>query len=532
MLDAILEKILAEVSPAPAGDDPSAHPLYEAISDQRNRGGPFSGSSDWKKTEALCTQFLSEVAKELGVLNTLVVALTHNHGLAGLNAGIKAQLKFCQTYWADMYPEVEQKKRRIKAMRWLNESIKTMVRGDQLVSQDRELLEDLEKSIADLHEGLTALDAGKAIPAFTDVREWVKTTLIKLPKAAPEPVPAAEPVPEEPAKETVQQPAQAPAPTPPQASPQPAAPSSAPSRPMAVTQAPADDASVEEQLKVLAKIAGNIHAQTPNLPVAFRLLRMAKWAQAKMPPHEPNGETRIPVPNEQVITSLKTMAQRQAWVDLLNRCEDLTQRYPYWLDLQYYASLSAGSLGPAYDEIRQVIDGETKVLFGKFPKLTDLKFNDGTAMATSATVAWLEGLDRAGAGEGGLVDPAAELRAELLKLGEAKFTEALEIAQAAVDTAPSPLVALKLQLEAAAFALNVNQASLALSMLRGLTAQVRDAALERWEPKWAARVWAETVKACRAVGDKTDDGLEREAMSELASLDLGLLAQLKVEEPT
>ena len=534
MLEEILEKILAEVSPGPTGNDPTDHPVYEAISDQRNRGGPFSGSADWKKTQELCLKLLSEVSKELGVMNTLVVAMAHNHGLAGLNAGIKAQLKFCQTYWAGMYPEVTQKKRRVKAMRWLNDSIKTLVKGDQLETQDRALLEEVQNTIKALHEGLTALDAGSAIPSFADVREWIETTLIKLPKTAPpkpdpEPVPApatpAQPIPAMPAQTQVAAPAPAPAP------PAAAVASAAPGTPLAVTQAAAGDASMDEQLAVLAKIAANIHAQAPNLPVTFRLLRMAKWAQAKLPPHEANGETRIPVPNEQIINSLKTMAQRQAWADLLHRCEDLTQRYPYWLDLQYYGSLSAGSLGAAYEEIREVIDTETRVLFGKLPKLAALKFNDGTSMATSATIGWLEGLTRSAGGDGGHEDPAAALRADLLKMGEAKFGEALQMAQEAIDAAPSPLAALKLQLEAAAFALNTNQASMALSILRSLTAQVRGAKLEQWEPKWVARVWSETVKACREVGDRANDELEKAALSALAGLDLSLLAQLKVDDP-
>lgn len=521
MLEALLEKITADVTPAPCGKDPVNHPLYEAISDQRNRGGPFSGSADWKKTEELCIQFLSEVSKELGVINTLVVALTHNHGMVGLNTGLALQTEFCKKYWKDMFPVVKDKKRRIKAMRWLNERIKDLVKGDQLKVDNRETVEKAEGLIKDLHESLLELEAGKAIPSFADLKEWVQTKLIKMPKAAPKPEPAPAPAaaPAAPAAPTV-------------AAPQPAPVAAAPAaQPMAVTGAPADDASVDEQLAVLGKIAINIHAQAPHMALAYRLLRMAKWQNAKVPSHESNGETRIPAPNEQIISSLKTMAQRQAWVDLLNRCEDLTMRIPLWLELQYYAAMAAGSLGDAYEEILDIIESETAGLFKRFPKLASLKFNNGTPLATSAAVAWLEGLGQDDGGGGGGVDESAALRSSLLKLGEAKFDEALKLAQESIDKASSPLLALKLKLEAASFALNASQGSMALAMLRGLASEIRTSQLQRLEPKWCARVWSETVKACRNVGDKANVDLENEAMMALSGLDLSLFAQLKVEEP-
>lgn len=522
MHEAIIEKITADVSPAPCGKDPVEHPLYEAISDQRNRGGPFSGSADWPKTEHLCLEFLNEISKEMGVMNTLIVALTHNHGVPGLLAGIKAQTVFCKNYWKDMFPVVTDKKRRVKAMRWLNDRIKDLVRGDQLECKDRPVLEEMEKAIGELHNQLMEMEAGKAIPSFADLKEWVKTTLIKLPKEAPKPPPQPTP---QPAAPVATQPAPA----------QTAAPVAAPTapvatQPIAVTQAPADDASVDEQLDVLAKIASNIRLQVPHMALAYRLMRMAKWQNAKVPPHEANGETRIPAPNEQIVNSLKTMAQRQVWMDLLNRCEDLLQRAPLWLELQYYASLAAGSLGSAYEDVAEVIEQETARLFERLPKLAELKFNDGTPLATSAAIAWLEGLSRgSGGGGGGSVDASAELRAELLKLGEAKFEQAMTLAQETIDQSESPLDALKLKLEAASFCLNTGQGRLALSMLRGLSSAVRNAGLEHWEPKWVARVWSETVKACRAVGHKDNDVLEQEALTQLAGLDLTLFAQLKAK---
>ena len=520
MLEGLLEKLLAEVQPAPCGKDPSDHPLYEAISDQRNRGGPFSGAADWNKTQNLCLELLSGVAKELGVMNTLVVALANLHGVEGLCVGIEAETAFCKAYWEDMHPPKSDTKRRVKAMRWLNDRIKDIVRGDQLATTDRGLLERTEKAIADLHESMLAMDAGKAIPSLGDLKEWIQTTLIKLPKAAPPPV-AVKPVAPAPAAANPQPQVQAPLTVAPQ---QPIA----AAQPLEIMQAPADDASVDEQLGVLAKIAANLFAQAPQMALAYRLLRIAKWQNAKLPPHEANGETRIPAPNEQIVTSLKTMAQRQAWMDLLNRCEDLTQRVPLWLDLQYFSAQAASSLGTGFAEVLEVVEAETAVLFKRIPKLAALKFNDGTPLASNAAVAWLEGLaSKTAGGGGGTIDKATELRAELLKLGEAKFEEALTLAQKEIDGAGSPLEALKMKLEAAAFALSAGQQALALSMLKGLCQAVREAKLDAWEPKWAARVWAETVKACRALELKINDDLEAEALVRLSSLDLKLFASLK-----
>ncbi len=509
-LDTAKQKILEPISEsAPCGKDPKYEDNYEALKHEiAKMGGMGVGSPDWKMVEREGAALLEQKAKELNLAAYLAAAWTVNHGLEGMTAGMEMVQALIEAYWENMFPPLRRIKPRRSALTWLQDRLAE--RLPRCISKDAALIERAQQAVAGLKTAV--YDRFEDPPCnFRRIRDTLEEWHGHVPP--PEPVAPPEPIqPPEPAAVV------SPEPTPP-STPAP----TAPPAPVPVVVAPviAGDANVEQLLEALAKIAGQLRPFSPNRPVSYRLQRLAVWEGATEPKANESGETFFPAPAEEVANALRTMFTRAAWDQLLERAEDLTNRWWYWLDLQYFAAQAAGQL--QYQDILEVIEEETRDLETRLPGVKELKFNDGTPFASSETRDWLVQLEKKRArGGAGAEDPGAALMSNLRSLGGDKFAEAMAEAQAAVDAAPDRRTALLLRLETASFCLEVDQSEWADSLLQGLIEEMEQHQLAWWENKPAARAWSLMLETARLLKEEDPSfrDWERRAMRALATHDL------------
>lgn len=523
--DQIKQRCLKPISgDSPVGEDPKYDPLFEGIRGEISKmGGIGHGAPDWDKVVEDSLTLLENNAKEFNLITYLVAGLATTKGLPGLVAGLDSMLEFLQAFWQEMFPPLTKKKIKIRAraVEWLNERFNDLQSDDAFQTTDRELLTEA----IDLLERLKELvfECFDEPPAnFKSLKGHFEEALRLLPEPEPEPEPeSGEEEAETPPSEAPEEPSQ---PPPSEPKPKPSA------RPATHVEVPAvgEDASLDDVLEVLGKLAASVREAAPQAPASYRMRRMAAWTGVGLPRHESGGETMIPAPVEELRGSLKAMMGKASWMDLLNRCESLTSSWPFWLDLQFFAATAAENLGEPFTAVHRAIASETHDLCQRLPQILDLKFDDGTPFASTQTRDWAAHLGSLLGGGGGSKDPVAELRSAIMQKGVDQYGEALKLAQEHMDRTVEPREKWHMQLEVAGFCLEAQQHQWALAMLQALTRVLKHHHIGDYEPRFAARVWSTLIKTCRALREEEMEvpGIEEEAMRELANLNLELAGQL------
>ncbi|MCB1053292.1 MAG: type VI secretion system protein TssA [Acidobacteria bacterium] len=508
----------------PCGEDPKYDPLYEGIREEiAKTSGIGHGACDWEKVVKDSQTLLKNTSKEINLAAYLCCGLAQAEGIPGMIAGLEGLSVFLKTFWENMFPPLKKIQIRERSLSWVNDRLLELKDEGKLESKDRSELEKV----------LEVLDAFKEVvyekfpeppTNFKGLRNYFEETLNYLP---PEPEPEPEKPPEPPP--TAEQPK--PATTAP-ASSQPASKPTGPA-PGTPFEMPAmgDDASIEEMVKVLGKIGEAISKADPQNPLGFQLRRQGAWYYTKLPNNN-DGETFLMPPADELQTALKNMFSKAAWANLLERAEDLMNRFPLWLDLQFYCGTAASILGESHEKVLRAIMQETYLLDQRIPQLKTLKFNDGTPFASSQTRDWIEGLAGQLAGGGGSAkDAAADLRSELMQTGVDRYAEALEMAQKVIETAQNPRDAFRMRFEAAAFCFEAKQFHWCHAFLEGLGSTIKKMRLQDWEPQLCGRVWGLHIKVAR---DLREEGpqwatVEQEAMRQLAQVELSLVGQLPIK---
>ncbi len=525
-LEAVKQRLLQPISESqPCGEDPKYEDAYDELKQEiAKMGGMGSGSTDWNKVELGAIDLLEKSAKELNLLVYLVSAWTVNRKLPGMVVGFELVTGMLEQWWTGMFPPLKRIKPRKNAFTWLQERVTAEL--PKCKSEDVELL---ERALAALKSMKDAVYESFEDPPcnFRKVRDVFEEWRTQAPQNEPEPAPVEEvATPEPQTPQTIASQPAAPKPAP-----------AAPARPAAPVDVPslADDADAEQLLEVLAKIAGQLRPLAPQSSSSYQLLRIALWEGASEPGSNESRETFFPAPADEIANALKTMATRAAWSDLLERCEDLLNRWWYWLDLQRYAAQAAAGL--QWTDLAAFIERETWKLDERLPNLKELKFNDGAPFASPETRDWLAGLDGGGgegSGGGGDVDPGEALLSAMRLLGGDAFSDALNEAQTAIGQAPDRRSALQLRLAAAAFCMEADQPEWAASLLHGLIEEVEQHHLAWWEPRLAARVWRLMLETARALKEEEPEyrEWERRAMRALAAFDLAQAGRFpKKKEP-
>ncbi|CAM2067559.1 type VI secretion system protein TssA [Sulfidibacter corallicola] len=526
-LESHKEAILQPISDAePCGEDPKYEDDYSEIKEEVAKMSALgTGSPDWDKVEENTLKLLKSTAKEINLLAYLGVAWTIKHQLAGYIVGAEIAAETLLKFWDDMYPSARKERIRARAVDWFQARL--LERFDSCKSTDRELLQrgiDATKKLKDaIYEKFQDPPVN-----FRKLRNQLEEWLAQAPEPKPEPPPAPkeEPKKEEPARAAAPAPAAAPA-APAAAAPTPK-PAAAKGPPVAAPTV-GDDASLDEVYKALGQIALNVQKAEPTLVHGFQIRRIAAWSSPKVPNHNATRETMIRPPDANAVKSMETMYSASNWAGILPRCEAFTSAFPYWLDLQFWATEAAAGMG--HDAVVSVIKEETRRLLDKCPELVDIKFQRGMPFASPVTKDWVEKLMKEGAGGGGgEEDPAAILRGDLRKIGKDAFGEGMRFGQAAIAEAKDLRTALRMRVEVAGYCLEADQPAWADALLRGLTTEVERYRLNEFEPSVAARIWRLLLESSRQlkVFEPSHGDMERHAMRELAQLDLGQAGEFPV----
>src|SRR5439155_18810463 len=113
---ALLDEILTPIPGAnPAGESLRYNPVYDKIKEARREDddapqGEWKRErklADWALAVRLLTDALSKKSKDLQLAAWLTEALVRRNGMAGLNEGLKLTQSLVETFWDNLYPEVE-----------------------------------------------------------------------------------------------------------------------------------------------------------------------------------------------------------------------------------------------------------------------------------------------------------------------------------------------------------------------------------------------------------------------------------------
>ena len=490
-------------TPIEAGDGPSGVPpgeleSYEAIREQTNRDGRPGDPPEWDEVVAMATEILSTQSKDFATATYLAVALLKTEGPPGLAAGLGVLETMVGTHWDTGYPPVKRMRGRANAFAWLAERAAPALEALEVQSAEdktavQEALQHSQSLAKLLDERMGDADPqlGGMVRALKDICERI---------AADEPEPAPPPPPPaaaNPQQANPQQPeAGAPAAPPPEAQVSAAAPT--PPAPAAAAAPPAAGAleSKADALQWLLKISSFYREHEPASPIAYQLLRMARWSGvAGLPPANPEGVTPVMPPPPERVAALQRLNQAADWATLLQAAEAGFRERPLWLDPHRHAVQAAEALGEPYRGVRDAIVGELRALLARVPDLPDLAFQDGTKSADAGTREWLSEILAEASGSGGAasapqapsgppldaaVAEAHQKGLELAKKGD--IGQAMQLRSEAAGGDDSPRGRFLMRLDWCRYCMNASREKIALPLLEALEAETREYGLDRWEP--------------------------------------------------
>jgi type VI secretion system protein VasJ len=362
----------------PAGNDVRDEADFDLLQNEiAKMSNPVtSGTLDWQQVVQLSATLLADKGKDILVACYLAGGLLQTRGLPGLLDGMQVLNDMLQTYWDTLYPPLQRLRGRRNALQWLIERIK--LHGEET---DWSALPPQEPALVEgLREALKAIDA----------------LLVDKDSDAPSLRPAISQVNTIPVQEIVPDPVNDDS-----ASAQKTVSSSAASAAGAAAAAgmiiALDSAEHVEQastaaLEKLSDIADWLSESEMNKPLAFRLKRVAVWANIENLPLLRGGQTLLPGPIPQIQDVLRKLLNSQSNEDLIRFAEAQLTLFPFWLDLNCITAQAMERLGESFDAARHEVCGETARLLGRLPGLEQMAFVGGMPFANAETLQWLQWL--------------------------------------------------------------------------------------------------------------------------------------------
>ena len=230
-------------------------------------------------------------------------------------------------------------------------------------------------------------------------------------------------------------------------------------------------------------------------PVPYRLLRMATWMSAGLPPAQNNMTQMRQVPAER-LEFLKQQVDSGNHVLLINEVESSFANAPFWLDAHRLTSMALEALG--HVDARQAVIIELAAFLRRFPKLIDYQFMGGQPFADDLTHLWIESDVLAG-GEAWLAStpgdagnsPWLEVSGEARQLAtKGKFREGVKLFQAGRRQAGSRRERFMWDLHQARFCQEAGHVEVAIPQLESLDDEAEYFHLEEWEPALSLQIAA------------------------------------------
>ena len=443
--------------PSRAGSDLRYAPLYDQIKEARREDddapqGDWQHTrktADWALVTRLATDALASKSKDLQIAAWLTEAQLRREGFAGLRDALTLLARLLQTYWDDLYPELEDGDTELRAapLEWIGLKLDTAVRQVPLdrgghdflqykisraVGYESDTADDEEKQaararaieegrltaeefdegfdstpkpwykalVADLDgtlEALRSLDAisrerfGDDAPSYRrlgEALEEVRHTagVLLRRKLELDPDPVAE---VQVGVPTAQDGAAGDA----------TAPAGRASAGAALT---AEPTSREDAAARIVSAARFLRREAPTSPAPYLLLRGFRWGELRAHGNAPDPRL-FEAPPTQVRSKLKGLMLDERWEELLEQCETVmgSAHGRGWLDLQRYVLTACGGLGTDYDHVAAAIRAELRTLLAEIPELADMMMMDDTPAANAETKAWLRDAVLADGGESG-----------------------------------------------------------------------------------------------------------------------------------
>jgi type VI secretion system ImpA family protein len=92
--------------------------------------------ADWHLVNQLCLEALEKKSKDLQIAAWLLESWIHLEGFSGLRAGCHVLVELCRTFWASMYPSLEDPEYRLAPIHWINEKLLTQLKFIQVTSPE------------------------------------------------------------------------------------------------------------------------------------------------------------------------------------------------------------------------------------------------------------------------------------------------------------------------------------------------------------------------------------------------------------
>ena len=446
--------LLNPISPdKPCGDDLLYSPIFDKIKEARREdddapSGDWARgrkTADWPLTIKLINEALSTKSKDLQLTAWLAEAMLRREGINGLREVLDLNRALLETYWDQLYPELENGDAEFRAgrLQFIGDKLELAVKGvgltrsgisfikfkesrsvpteeaaaesedkqtkrSELIAEGKLPPEDFDKdfeltpksfyvnleasfdacleSLAQLSDVCDA-KFGNDSPSFSSLRnqlEEVKGTVYSLLQRKREKEPD-EPVaaPEAAAEEVAEEVSSG------WGEPVAAAVARAPVRKGgALTAEPVDRDDAVARVVACARF---IRHQDQYSPAPFMMLRGLRWGELRAA-GEQIDETMLAPPPTEIRQKLKTLTLEYNWTEVLETAETAMgmECGRGWLDLQRYASRACLELGSYYDPIRTGIISGLRALLADYPKLPDLTMMDDTPTANAETRAWLQ----------------------------------------------------------------------------------------------------------------------------------------------
>ncbi len=480
------EPISAE---SPVGDPVRYEEVFEQLQAQMDRIGSLTGEEvDWAEVTRLATEILQDKSKDLLVMAYLCLGLFHHEGYGGLAAGFEAFRTLLENFWEGCYPKVKPPHGRYNAIQYVAEKLMPLVElkagkaARHPRSDEKEDVHRCADAVAALDEAITQAFAGQPetpnylplVRAFKALRQQVGPL-----EGAPPDAAAGRPAAVE----------ARPAGQPPTTSAAPAA---------GQPSVPETFATATQAVQSVVKVARYLLGQDNKDARAYRLMRAVQFGGLTAAP-KPG---LIPPPPPARRQYFENLIGAGDWPRLLTDAEAQFATTPLWLDLQRYVAQAAGGLGPAYAAVRDAVAFEVVALSQRLPDLFDLTFKDGSPAADGATRAWLAEITGQFGGGGQAAAPAEDSLALAIDearklLAEAKGEQAIRRLSQELDVSGHGRKRFRARLALAAFCLDMNKLTTAVSILEGLEQTIDRFHLDDWEPDLAAQALGDLYTALR-----------------------------------
>ena len=498
----------------PVGEDARFEPEFEELDGELGKlsSPTASGAVDWAKVISLSTKILAEKSKNLTVATYLCIGLMQTEKLSGLAGGVHVLRDLLENFWETMYPPVKRMRGRVNAFAWWHERIDARMPDFTAETWPKEKKETFAGDLAFIDSFLA--EKTEDAPILRGMNDRIAGLIEIEPEPSPEPAEAAPPV------AGAEAPVGAP-PAKPGAKP---APASAP----APSSEGADgdgDKLLRQGFDILGRASTLLLKKEPLSIVPFRLNRIIIWLPVQNLPPATEGKTMIPPPEEQVISSLRSLYQSGNWRELMLTAEGLVRQYLFWFDLSRYVAESLDQL--RYSAIGETVARETAGFVKRLPGIEKMAFSDGAPFADDETKEWLKAAAQMGGGGGSFSSAGSGIEqiveneiAEAQKLiMDNKMNAALNAFIVKVNQASSVRERFLWKIGLCKLLSRVKKPQLVVPYIQEILSILDEYKIERWEPVLAVEGLALALSGLRLQGEKKDDELIEKVLNRISALD-------------